>query len=62
MAESTDRTAAPEETKSPSLSSLKLAQLQSLASQLGITGARRMRKSDLVDAITNHQRELQQNA
>lgn len=56
MAESTDRTAAPEETKSPSLSSLKLAQLQSLASQLGITGARRMRKSDLVDAITNHQR------
>ncbi len=56
MAESTDRTAGTEETKSPSLSSLKLAQLQSLASQLGITGARRMRKSDLVEAITNHQR------
>lgn len=56
MAESTDRTAATEETKSPSLSSLKLAQLQSLASQLGITGARRLRKSDLVEAITNHQR------
>ncbi len=56
MAESTDRAAAPEESKSPSLSSLKLAQLQSLASQLGITGARRMRKSDLVEAIVNHQR------
>lgn len=56
MAESTDRTAAPEETQSPTLSSLKLAQLQSLASQLGISGARRMRKSDLVEAITNHQR------
>lgn len=56
MAESTDRTAGTEENKSPSLSSLKLAQLQSLASQLGITGARRMRKSDLVEAITNHQR------
>ncbi|MEX3609604.1 transcription termination factor Rho [Rothia sp. LK2588] len=56
MAESTDRTAAQEETNSPSLSSLKLAQLQALASQLGITGARRMRKSDLVEAISNHQR------
>ena len=38
------------------LSALKLAQLQSLASQLGITGARRMRKSALVDAISAHQR------
>ncbi|MFW0168830.1 transcription termination factor Rho [Rothia sp. P4278] len=61
MAENTDLTAGTEtaqavETKSPSLSTLKLAQLQSLASQLGITGARRMRKSDLVEAISSHQR------
>ncbi|GAA2108585.1 hypothetical protein GCM10009824_01960 [Kocuria atrinae] len=38
------------------LSGLKLAQLQALASQLGITGARRMRKSLLVEAIEAHQR------
>ncbi|WP_085529366.1 transcription termination factor Rho [Kocuria massiliensis] len=38
------------------LSALKLAQLQSLASQLGIVGARRMRKSALVEAISAHQR------
>ncbi|MFW0109699.1 transcription termination factor Rho [Rothia sp. P13129] len=56
MAETTDRTAGAEETKSPSLSTLKLTQLQSLAVQLGITGARRMRKSNLVEAISNHQR------
>lgn len=56
LAETTDRTAGAEETKSPSLSTLKLTQLQSLAVQLGITGARRMRKSNLVEAISNHQR------
>lgn len=56
MAESTEQNVSSEEAKSPTLSSLKLAQLQSLASQLGITGARRMRKSALVDAITAHQR------
>lgn len=61
MAETTDLTAGTEtanaaDNKAPSLSTLKLAQLQSLASQLGITGARRMRKSDLVEAITTHQR------
>lgn len=61
MAETTDLTAGTEtanaaDNKAPSLSTLKLAQLQSLASQLGITGARRMRKSDLVEAITSHQR------
>ncbi len=61
MTETTEMTtggqaAAAAESKTPSLSSLKLAQLQSLASQLGITGARRMRKSDLVQAITDHQR------
>lgn len=61
MAETTDLNAGTEtanaaDNKAPSLSTLKLAQLQSLASQLGITGARRMRKSDLVEAITSHQR------
>ncbi|WP_047688157.1 Rho termination factor N-terminal domain-containing protein, partial [Kocuria sp. ZOR0020] len=43
-------------TKGTGLSGLKLAQLQALAAQLGITGARRMRKSLLVDAIEAHQR------
>nr|WP_239541889.1 transcription termination factor Rho [Pseudoglutamicibacter cumminsii] len=38
------------------MSSLKLAQLQELASQLGITGARRLRKADLVAKIQDHQR------
>lgn len=38
------------------LSALKLAQLQALASQLGISGARRLRKADLVEAISTHQR------
>ncbi|QRZ62270.1 transcription termination factor Rho [Rothia sp. ZJ932] len=58
MAESTDQTTGAEITdnKSSSLSSLKLAQLQSLASQLGIVGARRLRKSNLVEAIAAHQR------
>lgn len=58
MAETTDQNTGAEttENKTPSLSSLKLAQLQSLASQLGIVGARRMRKSALVEAITAHQR------
>ncbi|MEW1981816.1 transcription termination factor Rho [Citricoccus sp. NPDC079358] len=38
------------------LAGLKLAQLQALGSQLGITGGSRMRKSDLVAAISSHQR------
>ncbi len=38
------------------LAGLKLAQLQALAGQLGITGGSRMRKSDLVSAISDHQR------
>ncbi|PXA77504.1 transcription termination factor Rho [Auritidibacter sp. NML100628] len=38
------------------LASLKLAQLQALASQLGITGGSRMRKAALVEAISEHQR------
>ncbi|MET1035121.1 MAG: transcription termination factor Rho [Arthrobacter sp.] len=42
--------------QSSGLAGLKLAQLQALASQLGITGGSRMRKGDLVAAISNHQR------
>lgn len=42
--------------KSAGLAGLKLAQLQVLAGQLGITGGSRMRKGDLVDAISAHQR------
>ena len=38
------------------LAGLKLAQLKALASQLGIPGSSRMRKSDLVEAISAHQR------
>ncbi|MFE7630616.1 transcription termination factor Rho [Kocuria sp. NPDC057446] len=61
MTETTDLSTGTEETASTDprnagLSALKLAQLQALASQLGITGARRMRKSLLVDAIAAHQR------
>lgn len=42
--------------KSNGLAGLKLAQLQALAGQLGITGGSRMRKGDLVTAISAHQR------
>ncbi|UOD79947.1 transcription termination factor Rho [Paenarthrobacter ureafaciens] len=41
-------------TKSSGLAGLKLAQLQALASQLGISGGSRMRKGDLVNAISAH--------
>ena len=44
------------DTKSAGLASLKMTQLQQLASQLGITGGSRMRKADLVSAIATHQR------
>ncbi|RZU61677.1 transcription termination factor Rho [Zhihengliuella halotolerans] len=47
------KTSAPQ---NAGLAGLKLAQLQALASQLGITGGSRMRKSDLVEAISKHQR------
>ncbi|WP_172627400.1 Rho termination factor N-terminal domain-containing protein, partial [Zafaria cholistanensis] len=49
-------TTSAEAPKSSGLAGLKLAQLQALASQLGITGASRMRKGDLVAAISSHQR------
>ena len=55
MTESMEQTA-PTANAGGGLASLKLAQLQALASQLGITGSRRMRKSDLVAAIADHQR------
>ncbi|MDP5228402.1 MULTISPECIES: transcription termination factor Rho [Arthrobacter] len=42
--------------KNAGLAGLKLAQLQALASQLGISGSSRMRKGDLVTAISDHQR------
>ncbi|GAB3532544.1 hypothetical protein GCM10027403_05040 [Arthrobacter tecti] len=42
--------------KSSGLAGLKLAQLQALAGQLGISVGSRMRKSDLVAAISDHQR------
>ncbi|WP_411373648.1 transcription termination factor Rho [Arthrobacter sp. MPF02] len=47
-----EATAAP--AKSSGLAGLKLAQLQALASQLGISGGSRMRKGDLVSAISAH--------
>ncbi|RAX50091.1 transcription termination factor Rho [Arthrobacter sp. AQ5-05] len=59
MTETTSLTAGVEEnnaSKGGGLAGLKLAQLQVLASQLGITGGSRMRKNDLVTAISNHQR------
>lgn len=59
MTETTSLKAGVEESNAPKgggLAGLKLAQLQALASQLGITGGSRMRKSDLVTAISSHQR------
>lgn len=41
---------------SAGLGGLKIAQLQTLASQLGITGTSRMRKAQLVEIIADHQR------
>jgi transcription termination factor Rho len=38
---------------SAALSAMKLPQLQALASELGVSGASKMKKSDLVDAIHN---------
>ncbi|MDO5493499.1 MAG: Rho termination factor N-terminal domain-containing protein, partial [Nesterenkonia sp.] len=60
MTETTTEAAQAQETtgteQNSGLAGLKLAQLQALASQLGITGGSRMRKSALVDAISAHQR------
>ncbi|GAA5229467.1 transcription termination factor Rho [Arthrobacter cryoconiti] len=51
-----ESTKATNSTKPAGLAGLKLAQLQVLAGQLGITGGSRMRKGDLVSAISAHQR------
>ncbi|WP_285725324.1 transcription termination factor Rho [Psychromicrobium xiongbiense] len=48
--------AAGTQSSSSPLAGLKLAQLQALAGQLGITGGSRMRKGDLVTVISAHQR------
>ncbi len=39
--------------KGAALSAMKLPQLQALASELGVSGVKKMRKSDLVEAINN---------
>ncbi|WP_077490130.1 transcription termination factor Rho [Sinomonas mesophila] len=58
MTQTTELTPAVESSASESkgIAGLKLAQLQALASQLGITGGSRMRKGDLVAAISAHQK------
>ena len=47
----TDTTVAAD--TSAALSAMKLPQLQALASELGVAGVTKMKKSDLVDAISN---------
>ena len=42
-------------TTAPSLSALRLPQLQALAAELGVRGTGRMRKGDLLEAIRAHQ-------
>ncbi|WP_257210306.1 Rho termination factor N-terminal domain-containing protein, partial [Actinomyces ruminis] len=39
----------------PSLSTMRLAELQQLASSMGLKGTSRMRKSELIAAIREHQ-------
>ena len=51
-----DTVQAPTENGSAGLGSLKLTQLRDLAMQLGITGTSRMRKAQLVEVISDHQR------
>ena len=48
----TDTTTAPAD-NGGALSAMKLPQLQALASELGVSGTAKMRKSDLVEAIKN---------
>ncbi|WP_426298447.1 transcription termination factor Rho [Arthrobacter sp. R-11] len=54
LAPAVDTNSAAAPAKSSGLAGLKLAQLQALASQLGISGGSRMRKGDLVAAISAH--------
>ncbi|WP_174521087.1 Rho termination factor N-terminal domain-containing protein, partial [Kribbia dieselivorans] len=52
----TDTTTAAPATRRPgSLSALRLAELQALATSMGITGTGKMRKSDLITAIKAQQ-------
>ncbi len=51
MTDTTTLEGAPPARRSGSLSALKLAELQGLASSMGISGTAKMRKSDLVEAI-----------
>jgi transcription termination factor Rho len=46
-----DAAAAGGSTRGAAISAMRLPELQALASQLGVTGTSKMRKSDLVDAI-----------
>ena len=56
MTDTTEVTAAtPASAGDADLSTLRLPQLQAVAAQLGIGGTGRMRKSELLDAIRNHQ-------
>ena len=50
-----DTTSGDTGSRTGSLSALRLPQLQALASDLGLSGTGKMRKSDLVDAITARQ-------
>ena len=54
MTDTTTLEAAPAR-RSGSLTAMKLAELQGLASSMGITGTAKMRKGDLVDAIKTRQ-------
>ena len=60
MTDTTEITAAPTGagdagSRTGSLTALRLPQLQALASELGLSGTAKMRKSDLVDAIKARQ-------
>ena len=50
-----ERSTAGGSTRSAAISALRLPELQALATQLGVTGTSKMRKSDLVDAIKGRQ-------
>ena len=51
MSETTTQDSTP---RSGSLTALRLPQLQEMAAGLGIKGYRRLRKSELIDAINSH--------
>ena len=51
MSETTTQDSTP---RTGSLTALRLPQLQEMAAGLGIKGYRRLRKSELIDAINSH--------